>query len=97
MARSRFVSKSMIEEHQRRATDESLAPARALLKHLNVEARTYAAIGEPAATIVAFAKKQRCIGIVMGSRGQGQPRGADARLGGCQGHRSATCPVTTVK
>ena len=29
---SRFVSKSMIEEHQRRATEESLAPARALIK-----------------------------------------------------------------
>ena len=76
MASSRFVSKTMIAEHADVASaDVALAPARALLKRLKIEARTYTAIGEPAATIVAFAKKQRCSAIVMGSRGQGRIAG----------------------
>ena len=71
MPRSRFVSKAMIAEHQRRAADEVFAAARPLIKRLKLDVRTYRAIGDPAATIVAFAKKHRCHAIVMGSRGQG--------------------------
>src|SRR6187401_1681247 len=75
MARSRFVSKAMIAEHQARNADEALAQARALIKRLKADVQIQTAIGEPAASIVAFANRHRCTGIVMGSRGQGRIAG----------------------
>ena len=94
---SQFVSKAMIAEHQRRGADEALAPARALLKRSRIEARTHAAIGEPATTIVAFAKKHRCSAIVMGIRGQAPI--ACLMLGSVATKviYLAECPVTIVK
>ena len=97
MPRSRFVSKAMIAEHQRRAADEVFAAARPLIKRLKLDVRTYRAIGDPAATIVAFAKKHRCQAIVMGSRGQGL---IAASLLGSTATKVvflAQCPVTLVK
>ena len=97
MPSSRFVSKAMIAEHQRRGADEALASARPVIKRLKLDARTYTAIGEPAATIVAFAKKHRCHAIVMGSRGQGLI--AASLLGSVAAKviYLAPCPVTLVK
>jgi nucleotide-binding universal stress UspA family protein len=97
MRRSRFVSKAMIAEHQRRGADEVLASARPVIKRLKLDVRTYRAIGDPAATIVAFAKKHRCHAIVMGSRGQGL---IAASLLGSVATKVvflAQCPVTLVK
>jgi len=97
MPSSRFVSKAMIAGHQRRSADEALAPARALLKRLKLQARTYTAIGEPAAAIVAFAKKHRCSAIVMGSRGQGRIAGLMLGSVAAKVIHLAACPVTVVK
>jgi len=94
---SRFVSKAMIAEHQRRGADAGLAPARALINRSKIEARLYTEIGDPATAIVAFAKKQRCFAIVMGNRGQGQLAGL---MLGSVAHKViylASCPVTLVK
>jgi nucleotide-binding universal stress UspA family protein len=97
MPSSRFVSKAMIAEHQRRGADEVLASARPLIKRLKLDVRTYRAIGDPAATIVAFAKKHRCYAIVMGSRGHGLI--AASLLGSVAAKVVflAECPVTLVK
>ncbi len=97
MRHSRFVSKAMIAEHQRRGANEALASARAVMKSLALKARTYTAIGEPAAAIVAFANKHRCTAIVMGNRGQG--RIAGLMLGSVAANviYLAKCPVTIVK
>jgi nucleotide-binding universal stress UspA family protein len=89
MPSSAFVPKTMIAEHQRRSADEALAPARALLKRLKV--------GEPAATMVAFAQKHRCSAIVMGSRGQGQVAGLMLGSVAAKVIYLAACPVTVVK
>jgi nucleotide-binding universal stress UspA family protein len=97
MPSSRFVSKAMIAEHQRRTADEALAPALKLLERLEIEARTYTAIGEPAATIVAFAAKHRCTAIVMGSRGQGRIAGLMLGSVAAKLIQLARCPVTIVK
>lgn len=97
MPSSRFVSKAMIAEHQRRSADEALAPARALLERLRLRARTYTAIGEPAPAIVAFAKKHRCSAIVMGSRGQGAIAGLMLGSVATKVIHLAACPVTVVK
>jgi nucleotide-binding universal stress UspA family protein len=94
---SRFVSKAMIAEHQRRSADEALASARPLIKRLKLAARTYTATGEPAATIVAFAKKHRCYAIVMGSRGQGPIAGLMLGSVAAKVIYLAVCPVTVVK
>ncbi len=97
MPRSRFVSKAMIAEHQRQNADEALASARAFFKRQKLEARTYTAVGDPATTIVAFAKKHRCSGIVMGSRGQGRIAGLMLGSVAAKVLHLAACPVTIVK
>jgi nucleotide-binding universal stress UspA family protein len=94
---SGFVSKRMIVEHQKRGAEEALAPARALLKRLKIDARTYTAIGEPATTIVAFAEKSRCSAIVMGSRGLGHVAGLMLGSVAAKVIYLASCPVTVVK
>ena len=97
ISKSRFVSRAMIAEHQRRGADEALASARALIKRLKIEARTHTAIGDPATTIVAFAKKHRCFAIVMGSRGQGP---ITSMVLGSVANKViylASCPITIVK
>jgi nucleotide-binding universal stress UspA family protein len=94
---SRFVSKKMIAEHQERGAQEALAPARALLKRLKVNASVHTAIGDPAATIAEFAKKHRCTAIVMGSRGQGRIAGLVLGSVAAKVIHLASCPVTVVK
>jgi nucleotide-binding universal stress UspA family protein len=95
--RSRFVSNAMIAEHQRRGADEAFKPTRALIKRLKIEARIHTAIGEPAATIVDFAKKHRCVAIVMGSRGQGRIAGLMLGSVAAKVIYLAGCPVAIVK
>jgi nucleotide-binding universal stress UspA family protein len=97
MPSSRFVSKAMIAEHQRRGADEVLESARPLIKRLKLDVRMHRAVGDPPATIVAFAKKHRCHAIVMGSRGHGLI--AASLLGSVAAKVIflAECPVTLVK
>jgi len=97
LPKSRFISKAMIAEHQRRNADTALDPARALAKRLKLEVRMFTAIGEPAATIVAFADKQRCTGIVMGNRGQHPVAGLLLGSVASKVVHLAKCPVTIVK
>lgn len=68
---SRFLTRALIAEHQARNADESLNPILRVIKRLKLDATCHALIGEPAATIVAFAQKKRCGEIVMGNSGMG--------------------------
>jgi len=97
MPSSRFVSKAMIAEHQQRNADKALAPARAMIKRRKIEAKVFVAIGDPAPEIVAFATKQRCSAIVMGSRGRGQLAGLILGSIATNVIYLAKCPVTIVK
>jgi nucleotide-binding universal stress UspA family protein len=94
---SRHVSKAMIAEHQRREADDALAPARALIKRSKIEARLFTAIGDPASSIAAFAKKRRCFAIVMGNRGLGPFAGLVLGSVANKVIYLAACPVTIVK
>ena len=94
---SRFVSKRMIADHQDRSAQEALAPAHALIKRLKATASVHTAIGDPATTIVAFAKKHRCAAIVMGSRGKGRIAGLMLGSVAAKVINLARCPVTVVK
>lgn len=94
---SRFVSKTMIAEHQEREAAKALDAAERLIARRRLDARTFTAIGEPAAAILSFAKEHRCAAIVMGSRGHG--RVASLLLGSVASKvvQAAPCPVTIVK
>jgi len=94
---SRFVSKRMIAEHHERCANVALSPARALIKRGKFNARVSSSIGEPATTIVEFAKKHRCAAIVMGSRGQGRIAGLVLGSVAAKVIHLAPFPVTVVK
>lgn len=72
---SRFLTRALIAEHQKRSADESLRPTLQVIKRLKLDATCHALIGEPAATIVAFAQKKKCGEIVMGNSGMGSIAG----------------------
>lgn len=94
---SRFVSRAMVAEHQKRHSDAALKPARALLRRRKVKADISVQIGDPATTIIALAKSKHCSEIVMGNSGLG--RIAKLLLGSVAGKviQLAPCPVTVVK
>jgi nucleotide-binding universal stress UspA family protein len=75
MPPSRHVPRAMIKEHQQRMSEEVLAPARELAERLGVLYDCYVRIGEPAEVITEFARKTRCVEIIMGTRGLGHVRG----------------------
>ena len=75
MPSSRTVSKAMIAEYHERQSEGALAPARALVDKLGCVAQFYARLGDPAAEIVAFAKRTRSAEIIMGTRGLGRVSG----------------------
>ena len=97
MPSSRFVSRTMIAEHQEREAAAALEPARKLVERLGIDAEIMTAVGDPAETILQVAKKRRCGQIVMGSRGQG--RVASLLLGSVANKviQMSSCPVTVVK
>jgi nucleotide-binding universal stress UspA family protein len=97
MPSSRFVSRSMIADHHRRAADEALARARRLIERRGLDAQVLTAVGDPAETLIRLAKKHRCGVIVMGCRGQGPV--ASLLLGSVASKviQTAACPVTVVK
>ena len=87
----------MIAEHQKRHAEEALAPVLALIKRGKLNARTASVVGEPAATIVEYAVKNRCAAIVMGSRGHGLISGLVLGSVAVKVIHLAECPVTVVK
>jgi nucleotide-binding universal stress UspA family protein len=97
MYSGRRVTKAMIAEHQRRAADEALRTIRVLIKQSKIEARLFTLIGDPASTIVAFAKKRRCFAIVMGNRGRGRLAGLLLGSVASKVIYLAACPVILVK
>ena len=52
-----------------------MKPAIAAIKRLKLDATCHTQIGDPASTIVAFAKKKGCNEIVMGNNGLGAVAG----------------------
>lgn len=97
MPASRYVSREMIAEHQHRLAGAALEAARALLKRRKLEADVSVLIGDPAATIVALAKRRGRSEIVMGSRGRGRVAGMLLGSVASKVIQLAPCPVTIVK
>jgi nucleotide-binding universal stress UspA family protein len=94
---SRFVTRSMIAEHQHRMSEDALKPARAFLKSRKVKAEVVAKVGDPAAVIVALAERKGCSEIVMGNSGRGRVSGLLLGSVASKVIQLAPCPVTVVK
>jgi nucleotide-binding universal stress UspA family protein len=75
MPASRHVKPAMIKDHHNRMSEEALAPARELAARLGVVFDCYFRVGEPAEVITNFARRTRCVEIIMGTRGLGRMRG----------------------
>lgn len=72
---SLFVTRAMITSHPEAKSKEALIRARRLLSKSRPRAEVAVRIGEPAETIVNFARRNRCAEIVMGTRGLGSFKG----------------------
>lgn len=94
---SRFVTRSMIGEHQKSMSEAALRPARALLKARKLKAEILAKVGDPAVVIVALAKSKRCTEIVMGNSGRSRVSGLLLGSVASKVIQLAPCPVTVVK
>jgi nucleotide-binding universal stress UspA family protein len=94
---SRFVSRSMIAEHQARHGEEALKPAREILDRVKLDSECYVRAGDPAKVILDFARETGCREIVMGSRGLGGVKGVLLGSVAMRVAQLAKVPVTLVK
>ena len=72
MPPSGFVTRTMIEEHHEKLSEEVLDRARTVASRLKVTLTCATAIESPATAIVSFVRKARGDEIVMGTRGLGR-------------------------
>ena len=68
---STFVTRTMIKAHHALQSKSAMEPVRKMLARIDLNTDNYVRIGEPARTIVEFAREKRCGEIVMGTRGLG--------------------------
>jgi nucleotide-binding universal stress UspA family protein len=66
-----FIPPDQLNEFYDEQAQAALAPARALLQESGLAAHVRAGVGDPAATVAAYAKDQGCALIAMGTRGLG--------------------------
>lgn len=67
-----IITRSMIKEYQMEENERILGAPEVRARKNYLRADTYMEIGDPAARIVAFARKAKCQEIVMGCRGLGK-------------------------
>ena len=75
-----FVTRAMIASHHEAKSKEALKRVRRLLSKSRLGAEVAVRVGEPAETIVNFARRNRCAEIVMGTRGLGSFKGLFPRF-----------------
>jgi len=69
---SRYLTRSMINNHYASMSILALRSARSTARRLKLYARFYVRRGDPSTTIARFAKGMNCKEIVMGTRGRGR-------------------------
>jgi nucleotide-binding universal stress UspA family protein len=94
---SRYVTRTMIRDHNSRMSVAALRLARSKSRLLKLDANFQARQGDPAAVVVRFAKAAGCREIIMGTRGRG--RAAIFVLGSVALRvvQLASVPVTLIK
>ncbi|MET0658462.1 MAG: universal stress protein [Steroidobacteraceae bacterium] len=92
-----LIAQSVIDEHYERQTKLAFADALRLVSKRRVKARTEMVLGDPATTIIAYARKYRCSQIVIGNRGHGTLKGFLVGSVALKVIYLAGVPVTLVK
>lgn len=95
--RSRAVSEALIQEHYQRQEEASLKKARKFLERVKSNAKVEVCIGEPAPTIIDYARKKKCTQIVMGNHGHGTLAGLFLGSVAMKVVQLSEIPVTLVK
>lgn len=95
--RSRAVSHALIEEHYSRQEEAALGKARKFLARTKANALIEVCIGDPAPTIVDYARKRKCTQIVMGNHGHGTLKGLFLGSVAMKVVQLSDVPVTLVK
>lgn len=92
-----FINKQQLNDYYREEGMKALASARELLDQAGVGYQHHIGIGDPAQTIVDYARDKQCSQIVMGARGAGGLAGT--LLGGTANRvaQAASVPVTLVR
>jgi nucleotide-binding universal stress UspA family protein len=97
MPRSRLVSEALIQEHYQRQEEAELDKARKFLARTKANAKVEVCIGEPATTILEYARKKKCTQIVMGNHGHGMLAGLFLGSVAMKVVQLSEIPVTLVK
>jgi nucleotide-binding universal stress UspA family protein len=95
--RSRAVSDALIQEHYGRQEEAALKNARKFLTRTKANAKVEVCIGEPAPTILEYARKKKCTQIVMGNHGHGTLAGLFLGSVAMKVVQLSEIPVTLVK
>lgn len=95
--RSRAVSQALIDEHYARQESLVVRKAKSYLTRAKIKAELKVAIGEPAPTIVGYARKNKCTQIVMGNHGHGALKGLFLGSVAMKVVQLSPLPVTLVK
>jgi nucleotide-binding universal stress UspA family protein len=95
--RSPIVTEALIEEHYRRQEEEALKKPRQFLARTKTSAAIEICIGEPAPTIIEYARKKKCTQIVMGNHGHGALAGLFLGSVSMKVVQLSDIPVTLVK
>lgn len=73
---TRFVNHAVVEDYHREAGERAMADARSRLQAAGLTCAPHLLLGDPAPTIVDFAREQHASLIVVGARGLGSVAGA---------------------
>jgi len=91
------MTKAMVNDYQAQEAEKVLSAAGLMPRAKFLEADTYVQTGDPAESIIAFAKKSKCSQIVMGSRALGRLSGLLLGSVAAKVVRLADMPVVVVK
>lgn len=97
LAPSRAITQALIDEHYQREEERAFAKAKRFLQRAKIDAELQACIGEPARTIVEYARKKKCRQIVMGNHGHGAIAGFFLGSVALKVVQLSDIPVTLVK
>jgi nucleotide-binding universal stress UspA family protein len=92
-----FIDKPTRDDYHREEADKALAGARRLLKDAGLRLDEHIAVGEPGATICAFAKRLGVGQIIMGTHGLGSAMQLVLGSVAQDVVRDSKIPVTVVK
>jgi nucleotide-binding universal stress UspA family protein len=95
--RSWLLQQGVIEEHYQQQTKVATSEALRMLARRKVKANWDMVLGDPATTIVAYARQHRCSQIVLGNRGHSAVAGLFLGSVALKVVQLSDLPVTLVK